>query len=303
MDEQIRRLQRQAAQGDIGAKTSLLRHYLRLGLLKSYHVELAALYGDEASEIIEFERSRNSVGTNEMYYPPYDYSSEYEYLYPTSGCSMCGGTGMITNTAKMSWRDPDTYYCKCTSRPFGGSAFYCNRDDEIYVRRALAAVQFAFDRLDPSYREPAAFGGKATWNVARSIINRIRRFIDTYGVNLSKNWEGFYEDAFLNIRWVSENLQPTEEALLGLEEHPEFEQVLGAISFLLDGCNHLYLNTETALHTQPRQNWVEDAIHRASTSLLTGLENPRPGEDRVIINKAIAAELIPWLLDPSKHGT
>jgi hypothetical protein len=288
MDEQIRRLQRQAAQGDISAKVSLLRHYLRLGLLKPYHVELAALYGDEASEWVEHDRARDSVGKKLAYWPPYDYSSEYLYLYPTRGCAICGGTGTITNAAKMSWRDPDTYYCECTSRPFGGGAFYTNSDDEIYVRRALAAVQYAFDQLQ--YLNTSWY---TSWNVIESIINRIRRLIDTYGVKLPEKWEEFYEDSlFYYIGDMEvENYQD------------EFQHLIAAVKYLLDGCNHLYKKTEIALHTRPLQNWVEDAIREASLSILTILDDPRPGEDRVIINRAIKAELVPWLLDPDKRRT
>jgi len=281
MDESIRRLEREAAQGDIQAESQLIQLRLRTGDLKKYHVELAAVYNYPAAVLIVGEQPEERI-----------------YLYPTERCLRCNRSGWVENTSKMSWRDPDVFLCECALRPFGGTAFWSNNDDEIYMRRGLAAVQFALAALPPRYR------GNAVWNVTSNIIDKTRHYVDVWGVDLPEEWAEYSQLSEQNIASLVDTLQ---------ENHPQFEAVLGSLRFLLFGFNDISDGTARALHAHPPTNWFEQAIETATFSLelavapedLAVLTSSEQVEDRVvaghIMDASIALEMIPWLLNPVKH--
>jgi len=153
MDERFREIQRRAQSGERRAQAELLNLYIRTSKIPRHRVELAAIYGDPAAMFVA---------------PPQ--LTEEEFLFLTVGCRACGGTGLIVNTGPNLLDLPNTWPCECTE----GLPF---EDAEIYIRRALIALDFVLNHLYSTY-------GTARINILQNINQSLLSYVKNCGAEL-----------------------------------------------------------------------------------------------------------------------
>lgn len=268
MDERIRELERRAQSGDISAQAELLNLYIRISKIPRYRVELAAIYGDPAAAIIT---------------PPGRLTEE-DFLFPMAGCYACGGTGVVKNIAKMSWQDPDTFPCECQTRPFGGVPFFPRRDDEIYVRRALIALDFVLTHVYSTY-------GTARINILQNINQTLLSYVDNCGAELvgCNEFDDFAAIARQNLAlYADENIGWDRLSLLAEAYSVFFDAVINHHQTLT---NLSFCRTQaiTVLAT-------EDPDEYEMFLSLPSFYPEQVAEE--MVSRAIAEKMIPWLLTP-----
>jgi len=269
MDERLRELERRAQSGDRRAQAELLNHYIRSSLLPRYRVELAAIYGDPAAILVA---------------PPQ--ITEMQFLFPTAGCTHCRGTGRIANLGPNLLDLPDSFPCECVE-------ISVSLDSEIYIRRALIALDFVLTHVYSSY-------GTARINILLNINQTLLSYVKNCGAELvgCNEFDDFAAIARQNLDlYVQEDIGWDRLSILA-EAYTAF---LNAITS--------HFTTITLSNHQEKLRLLSWSRTHAMTVLTTEDPDeyemfsppPRFYPEQVaeeMVKQAIAEKMIPWLLTP-----